>query len=99
MDVNLRPEAQDDLVSAAAYFNDKNAGWGEHFLNTIELDLAQLEKEAGIHAINNGLPCKFAKSFPFAIYYQIENGFAVVYGILSCRMNPGSHRTILKRRG
>ena len=99
MSVNLRPEAQDDLVSAAAYFNDKNAGWGDRFLSSIELDLTNLEEEAGIHAIHNGLLCKFAKAFPFAIYYQIENGSTVVMGILSCRMNPGSHLSILKRRG
>jgi hypothetical protein len=72
MNVALRPEASSDLVSAAAYFNDVNDGWGDHFLDTIEVDLADLRDEAGIHAIHYGLPCKFAKVFPFAIYYRVE---------------------------
>ena len=67
MNVALRPEASSDVVSAA-YFNDISDGWGDHFLNTIEVDLADLRDEAGIlHAIHYGLPCKFAKVFPFAI--------------------------------
>ena len=47
MNVALRPEASSDLVSAAAYFNDISDGWGDHFLNTIEVDLADLREEAG----------------------------------------------------
>ncbi len=99
MNVDLRPEASDDLVSAAAYFNDKSEGWGDHFLDSLETDLAELEREAGIHAIQYGLPCKFAKVFPFAIYYRIESSVAMVYAILSCRMDPKFHRSILAERG
>lgn len=98
MHVELRPEASADLVSAAAYFNDKSEGWGDHFLDTLEIDLANLEDEAGIHAPHYGLPCKFAKSFPFAIYYRIETSAVMVYAILSCRMSPETHESILARR-
>src|SRR5690554_801796 len=99
MNVDLRPEASADLVSAAAYFNDKSEGWGDHFLDTIEVDLADLGNEAGIHTTHHGLPCKFAKVFPFAIYYRIETSAAMVYAILSCRMSPDTHKSILARRG
>ncbi len=98
MNVDLRPEASDDLVSAAAYFNDKSADWGGHFLDSLQSDLADLEREAGSHAIRFGLPCKFATVFPFAIYYRIESSVAVVYAILSCRMNPDAHRSTLENR-
>jgi hypothetical protein len=86
MNVALRPEASSDLVSAAAYFNDVNDGWGD------------LRDEAGIHAIHYGLPCKFAKVFPFAIYYRVETESAIVYAVLSCRMSPDAHRSILEQR-
>lgn len=99
MNVVLRPEASDDLVSAAAFFNDKSDGWGDHFLASIENDLTDLVYEAGVHAVYNGLPCKFAKVFPFAIYYRIETPVVMVYAILSCRMNPNTHATILAERG
>ena len=98
MNVALRPEASSDLVSAAAYFNDISDGWGDHFLNTIEVDLADLREEAGIHAIDHGLPCKFAKVFPFAIYYRFETDSAIVYPILSYRMYLVGHRSVLERR-
>ena len=99
MNVELRPEASDDLVSAAAFFNDRSDGWGDHFLASIESDLANLEREAGIHAVHHGLSCKFAKVFPFAIYYRVESTRVTVYAILSCRMDPDTHRLILAKRG
>lgn len=99
MNVDLRPEASNDLVAAAMYFNDKSDGWGNHFLDSLEADLIDLEQEAGIHPQRFGLSCKFAKVFPFAIYYRVESSVAVVYAILSCRMNPETHRSILTERG
>ncbi len=99
MNVDLRPEASDDLFSAAAYFNDKSEGWGDHFLDSLETDLAELKREAGIHAIQYGLPCRFAKVFPFAIYYRIESSVAMVYAFLSCRTDPEFHHSILAERG
>ena len=42
MNVDLRPEASDDLVSAALYFNEISNGWGDYFLATIERDLAEM---------------------------------------------------------
>ena len=99
MNVDLRPEASDDLVSAAAYFNDKSEGWGDHFLDSLETDLAELEREAGIHAIQYGLPCKFAKVFPFAIYYRLESSVVMVYAFLSCRMDSEFNRSILDELG
>jgi hypothetical protein len=98
MNVDLRPEALSDLVSAAAYFNDISDGWGDHFLRTMEVDLADLGNEAGIHAVYYGLACKFAKVFPFAIYYRVEFDSEVVYAILSCRMSPEIHKSMLEKR-
>ena len=48
--------------------------------------------------ISDGLPCKFAKVFPFAIYYRVETESAIVYAILSCRMSPDTHWSILEQR-
>jgi hypothetical protein len=76
--VKIDVETDEALVSAAAYFNDISDGWGDHFLDAIEIDLADLRSEAGIHAIQYGLPCKFAKVFPFAIYYRVESESAIV---------------------
>jgi len=98
MNVDLPPKASDDLVSAATFFNQKSDGWGDHFLVSIERDLVDRERDAWLHASHHGLPCKFAKVFPFAIYYRVESSVAIVYAILSCRMNPDSHRSILTDR-
>jgi hypothetical protein len=96
MNVALRPEASSDLVSAAAYFND---GWGDHFLDTIGVDLDDLGSEAGIHAIHYGLPCKFARVFPVAHYYRVETESAIVYAILvaECPRMPIGTCSIAKR--
>jgi hypothetical protein len=98
MNVAVRPEASSDLVSAAAYFHDISDGWGDHFLDAFEIDLADRRSDAGIHAIQYGLPSKFANVFPFAIYYRVETESAIVYATLSCRMSSDTHRSILEHR-
>jgi hypothetical protein len=48
--------------------------------------------------MHHGIPCKFAKVFPFAIYDRVETESAIVYAILSCRMSPDAHRSVVERR-
>lgn len=64
MNVALRPEASSDLVSAAAYFNDVNDGWGDHFLDMIEVDLADLRDEAGIQCNSLWITLQVCQSIP-----------------------------------
>jgi len=98
MNIELRPEAIDDIAKSADFFNEKSEGWGDHFVSSIARDLFASEGEAGIYATHFGLPCKSSKTFPFAIYHRIKGNFALFHCIFSCRLSPKEHESILKYR-
>jgi len=53
---------------------------------------------AGIHPKPDGrLHRALAKRFPFAIYYDVQDGIATVVAVLDCRQNPASITERLQR--
>lgn len=45
---------------------------------------------AGVHPKKFGsYHCMFAKRFPFAIYYKMNEDLVYVHAILDCRRDPG----------
>ena len=94
MHVELRVEARDDLVDAAAFYDGQRDGLGDHFIDSLFSDLKRLESEAGIHEIVYGLHRKLSERFPFAIYYRVADPVVDVVAILDCRRDPDA----IKRR-
>jgi len=45
----------------------------------------------GIHGMKFGFHFVLVNRFPWAIYYQMEDGLPVVFRILDCRSTPDSH--------
>jgi hypothetical protein len=39
-----------------------------------------------------------SKRFPYAIYYKMEDGYAVIYAVLDCRWRPSWTAQELKQR-
>ena len=98
MRVELRVEAQNDLVEGAAFYAVQREGLGDEFIEDLFTDLGTLEEQAGIHPVIFGLHRKLSRRFPFAIYYQIRNAEVVdVVAILDCRGNPTALEQRLKR--
>ncbi|KXJ04607.1 hypothetical protein AC249_AIPGENE10356, partial [Exaiptasia diaphana] len=89
MRVELRSEAQEDLVEGAAFYETQREGLGDEFIEDLFSELSDLQHQAGIHPIVFGLHRKLSHRFPFAIYYQIQKSEVVdVIAILDCRGNP-----------
>lgn len=88
MHVELRVEARNDLLEAAAFYESKRDGLGRYFLNHLFADLQSLESQGGIHERAYGLHRKLAERFPFAIYYRIDESTVDVVAILDCRRDP-----------
>jgi len=52
---------------------------------------------AGVHPVYfGGFHRILSKRFPFAIYYKVANGQAMVYAVLDCRRNPAWIRKKLR---
>jgi plasmid stabilization system protein ParE len=88
MRVELRVEARRDLVNAAAFYEDQQAGLGDYFIDALFTDLESLESQAGIHEVVYGLHRRLSARFPFAIYYRVADPVIDVVAILDCRRDP-----------
>ncbi len=77
MEIRPRPKCQ-------------SAGLDEYFLQYLGEDLRKLQTTFGVHERRQGFHRKLSDRFPFAIYYQLEDGFVDVVAILDCRSHPDS---------
>jgi plasmid stabilization system protein ParE len=94
MKIQILDEAQADLREGVEFYEQQNVGLGTYFLDTIFSDIDSLILYAGVHIELNSYYRLLSKTFPYAVYYQIDGGIIKIYAILDCRRNP--KRTIEK---
>jgi hypothetical protein len=91
-------EAAEDLDAGRLFYDEREFGIGDYFIDCLLSDLSALKIYAGIHSKHFGYLRMLSKRFPFAIYYDIEDQIARVVAILDMRMNPDTIRKSLNER-
>ncbi|MEX0886020.1 MAG: hypothetical protein WD009_06230 [Phycisphaeraceae bacterium] len=91
-------DAAADIEAGSAFYEAREAGVGEYFVESILADLDSLVLYAGVHQKQYGLHRMLAKRFPFGIYYELESDTAYVYAILDMRRDPLWVRAELNKR-
>ncbi len=94
----LRPAYQ-DLVLGRRFYDRQEAGVGNYFLDSLFAEIDSLVLHAGIHPLRFGFHRLLAKRFPYAIYYRVIEGQAVVFRVLDCRRDAGWIRRTLTHGG
>ena len=94
----LRP-AFDDLAAGRRFYDRQEAGVGDYFFDSLFAEIDSLVLYAGIHPIRFGFHRLLARRFPYAVYYRIIAGEAVVFRILDCRRDPRWIRSALAEEG
>lgn len=97
MKIEILPEAEQDILDGIRFYESQCLGVGKHFLECLQADIRALRRFAGIHARELGYHQMFAKRFPFAVYYRIEDNRIRVYAVLDCRRSPAWIRKRLTR--
>ena len=97
-EVIILDDASEDLEAGKIFYDEREFGIGDYFIDCLLSDLTSLKIYAGIHNYHFGYQRMLSKRFPFAIYYDIEDEIAQVIAILDMRMNPDSIRKTLKQR-
>ena len=95
--IELHRLAEEDLVSGYHFYERQTANLGSYFLDSLYADLESLGIYAGIHRKVFGFHRLLAKTFPYAVYYLIEEDRVLVFRILDCRLRPSTHREGLKK--
>jgi hypothetical protein len=88
MKIKISDSAYRDIESGQLFYERQEEGLGIYFQDSLFSDIDSLLFYAGIHLIQYGKHRLLSKKFPYAIYYQIENGLIVVSAVLDCRRNP-----------
>ena len=94
----LRP-ALDDLANGRRFYDRQQAGVGGYFFTSLFAEIDSLAQHAGIHPIRYGHHRLLARRFPYAVYYRVIAGEAVVFRVLDCRRNPTWIRNALGEAG
>jgi plasmid stabilization system protein ParE len=94
----LRP-ALEDLASGRKFYNQQAEGVGDYFFDSVFSELDSLILYAGIHQVHFGYHRLLARRFPYAVYYRVIEGEAVVFRILDCRRASRWIRKSLKETG
>ncbi len=87
-DVVVLREAADDLTAGRIFYEQREAGVGDYFWDSLIADIESLFIFAGIHARKHGLYRMLAKRFPYAVYYNVEGEIVRIVAILPLRRDP-----------
>ena len=98
MTVAILEDAAEDMEFGRRFYESRESGVGDYFVESILSDLDSLVLYAGIHRLHFGFHRMLSKRFPFGIYYEVEHETAYVYAILDMRRDPVWIRRELKKR-
>ncbi len=98
MNIKILDEAQQDLEEAGKFYENQKKGLGSYFLASLIADIESLVLYAGVHVKIDGYFRLLSKTFPYAIYYLVNNDIIKVYAILDCRKEPGKTTRELEQR-
>lgn len=99
MQVAVLEFAERDIEDGFAFYEFRQPGLGDYFLDSVSADLDSLVLYAGIHRRLHGFHRLLTHKFPFAVYYEVAGEEARVWAVLDCRRNPAwIQRTLSGRR-
>jgi plasmid stabilization system protein ParE len=94
--IDLHRLAEEDLLEGYHFYERQAHGLGSYFLDSLYADLESLRLYAGIHRKVFRFHRLLAKTFPYAVYYRLEQDRVLVFRILDCRRSPLRHKTGLQ---
>jgi hypothetical protein len=95
--VIIKEEALNDIQEAYEYYEFKQLGLGEKFLQKIEQRLLHLSKHPHNYSFINEDYLKILRDvkiekFPFVIVFEIEDNTVIVYAIHNCYKLPSKKK-------
>ena len=88
MQIRILQEAEHDLEEGYAFYEHRQTGLGDYFLDSLYTDIDSLLGYAGIHRIVFGSHRLLARIFPYAVYYDIVGDDVLVWAVVDCRRDP-----------
>ena len=71
-------DAAEYLESGRVFYDSREEGVGDYFVDSLLSDIDSLLIYAGIHSVHHGFYRLLSRRFPFAVYYDIDGKIARV---------------------
>jgi toxin ParE1/3/4 len=93
MTIVFHAEALEEMVGAAAYYEDRSPGLGTVFLDAMEQTTRRITARPEAGPIERGdVRKRFVAGFPFKVLYSIEPERIFVLAVMHQRRRPGYWR-------
>lgn len=87
--VRLRPEAEQDLADAAAWYEEQLPGLGNRFLDEVLSTFSAIaEAPLRYPMLHRDTRRALIHRFPFGIYFRVESTAIVVLAVMHGSRNP-----------
>jgi plasmid stabilization system protein ParE len=92
--VSIRPEAQRDIIEAAAWYEGREHGVGMRFKNEVRSTLRRISENALIFpALDSRVRRALLRSFPYSVYFAVEANSVVILAVLHQHRHPDTWKT------
>lgn len=89
----LAPEAEQDILKAYNWYENRRPGLGEEFLRCLDASLEQIRRMPEIHAkVHQEYRRALIRRFPYAVFYEYGASGIVVYSVFHTSRDPARWR-------
>jgi plasmid stabilization system protein ParE len=90
MPIDFLPEAEQEMIEAALYYQSLSSGLGDDYLDEVERSVRSIASSPQTWPILEGnLRRRLIKRFPFAVLYRIEQDKILIIAVAHLRKKPG----------
>ncbi len=88
-EVRLRPEAEQDVVEAALWYEENEPGLGVQFVDQVQATLNTIaEQPSAFTAVHKTVRRALVKRFPFGVFYKTDKDGLVIIAVLHGSRHP-----------
>jgi len=89
LEVRLRPETEEDLADAAAWYEEQRQGLGHEFLDEVLTMLSSIAETPLMYPnVHRNTRRAVIHRFPFSVYFRTEDATIVVVAVMHGSRNP-----------
>lgn len=98
MPVDFLPEADQEMIEAARYYQSLSSGLGDEYLAEVEHAVHSIASSPQTWPVLEGdLRRRLIKRFPFGILYRIEPDKILIIAVAHLRKKPGYWKKRISR--
>ena len=86
--LEIKEEANLEIIDAYLYYESKQLGLGETFLEQLELYFKRITENPKHFEVKNNYRETYIRKFPYLIIFRIEEEKVIVYSVFNTSQNP-----------